>query len=138
MALQRRSVLQGMTGLGLTAGLTGLGSTAASAKGASAAGSSPNWAAFDKAVRAEFVRQKLVGAAVAIVSGDRILHQLTMGARDGGRAARITPDTHFLVASTTKSMSSLLGVHLRRRRHAGMGSNPPSTPGRDFALRPLS
>jgi CubicO group peptidase (beta-lactamase class C family) len=108
MALQRRTVLQGMTGLGLTAGLSSLGSTAASAKGTGSPGSSPNWAAFDKAVRAEFVRQKMVGAAIAIVSSDGILHQLTMGARDGGRAARITPDTHFLVASTTKSMSSLL------------------------------
>ncbi|HEX4016083.1 MAG TPA: serine hydrolase domain-containing protein [Frankiaceae bacterium] len=108
MTLRRRAVLQGMTTAGLTAGLSGLGSGAASAKGVSAAGSGPDWAAFDKAVRAEFSRQKLVGGAVAIVNSDGVLHRLTMGARDGGRAARITPDTHFLVASTTKSMSSLL------------------------------
>jgi beta-lactamase class C len=108
MALKRRSVLQGMSALGLTAGLSGLGSAAASAKGTQAEASTPNWSEFDKAVRAEFARQKLVGAAVAIVNGDGVLHQLTMGARDGGRAARISADTHFLVASTTKSMSSLL------------------------------
>jgi beta-lactamase class C len=97
-----------MTALGLTAGMSGLGSATASAKGTSAPTSARNWSAFDKAVRAEFTRQKLVGAAVAIVNSKGVLHQLTMGARDGGRAARIDADTHFLVASTTKSMSSLL------------------------------
>ena len=80
MALQRRSVLQGMTAAGLTAGLSGLGSGTAAAKGSPAA-AGPNWSEFDKAVRAEFARQKLVGAGIAIVSSDRVLHQLTMGAR---------------------------------------------------------
>ena len=37
-----------------------------------------------------------------------IRHSSTFGARDQASGAPVTPDTHFLVASTTKSMTSLL------------------------------
>jgi CubicO group peptidase (beta-lactamase class C family) len=45
---------------------------------------------------------------VAVVSADRILDTSTLGVRDRATGRSGTTDTHFLVASTTKSMSSLL------------------------------
>ena len=50
----------------------------------------------------------VVGAAIAIVTADGIDHRNTYGVRDLTSGAPFTPDTHFLVGSTTKSMSSLL------------------------------
>jgi CubicO group peptidase (beta-lactamase class C family) len=50
----------------------------------------------------------MVGAAVAIVCADRVLHTRTFGVRDLLGREPVTNSTHFLVASTTKSMSSLL------------------------------
>src|SRR5215207_3788068 len=50
----------------------------------------------------------MVGAAVALVDGSGIRYQRGFGVRDQASGEPVTPDTHFLVASTTKSMSSLL------------------------------
>jgi CubicO group peptidase (beta-lactamase class C family) len=50
----------------------------------------------------------LVGAAVAVVSADAVRYTRTLGVRSLRTRAPVTSDTHFLVASTTKSMSSLL------------------------------
>jgi len=69
-----------------------------------------NWAEFDRLVRAEFRREQLVGAAVAVVRGDRVLHRLALGERELQAGRPVSPRTHFLVASTTKSMSSLLAA----------------------------
>ena len=67
-----------------------------------------DWAAFDAAVRDGMHTFELVGAAIAIVTADGIDHRNTYGVRDLTSGAPVTPDTHFLVGSTTKSMSSLL------------------------------
>jgi CubicO group peptidase (beta-lactamase class C family) len=67
-----------------------------------------DWAAFDAAVRDGMQTFELVGAAIAIVTADGIDHRNTFGLRDLTSGAPVTPDTHFLVGSTTKSMSSLL------------------------------
>jgi len=50
----------------------------------------------------------IVGAAVALVDRSGIRYQRVFGIRDMASGEPVTPDTHFLVASTTKSMSSLL------------------------------
>jgi CubicO group peptidase (beta-lactamase class C family) len=50
----------------------------------------------------------MVGAAVALVDRSGIRYRRGFGVRDLASDAPVTPDTHFLVASTTKSMSSLL------------------------------
>ncbi|SNT64096.1 CubicO group peptidase, beta-lactamase class C family [Asanoa hainanensis] len=97
--MRRRTLLRA---LGLAAGAGTLGTPASAAP--------LPWADFDRQVRAEFARERLVGAAVAIVSADRVLHRLTLGHTDPGRRTPISPRTHFLVASTTKSMSSLLAA----------------------------
>jgi CubicO group peptidase (beta-lactamase class C family) len=67
-----------------------------------------DWATFDDAVRDGMQTFELVGAAIAIVNADGIDHRNTYGVRDLTSGAPVTPDTHFLVGSTTKSMSSLL------------------------------
>ena len=66
------------------------------------------WGSFDRAVQSAFDRLQMVGAAVAVVSADRVLHTATFGSRSLSPRRPVTNGTHFLVASTTKSMSSLL------------------------------
>jgi CubicO group peptidase (beta-lactamase class C family) len=98
-------VLRGAVTAALASGLAGWPATVL---GARPAGVSAAWAEFDAAVRSSFQRMGMVGAAVAIVSADQVLYTSTHGVRDRATWAPVTTDTHFLVASTTKSMSSLL------------------------------
>jgi CubicO group peptidase (beta-lactamase class C family) len=103
--VSRRTVLRGAVTAALASRLAGW---PAQASGARPTGTSPEWAEFDAAVRASFQRMGTVGAAVAVVSADEVLYTSTHGVRDRATGAPVTTDTHFLVASTTKSMSSLL------------------------------
>ena len=103
--LPRRRVLKGLAAAGVTAGAVGLSGPAA---GAEQSDSTDSWAAFDDAVASAFREMRMVGAAVAVVSADRVLHTKTFGVRSRRTGRPVTDDTHFLVASTTKSMSSLL------------------------------
>ena len=100
--LPRRTVLQALGAAGVSAGVAGVAGTA------SASAATDGWRAFGRRVRAEFERMGLVGAAVAVVSSDRVLHTETLGVRGLCRRAPIDNSTKFLVASTTKSMSALL------------------------------
>ncbi len=99
----RRTVLQALMAGGLSAGLSAWPPTAARA-----ADSGGGWASFADRVRAEFTAMGLVGAAVAVVSSDRVLLTLPLGVRDLGTCVPVSPSARFLVASTTKSMTSLL------------------------------
>ncbi|MGV9268335.1 serine hydrolase domain-containing protein [Kitasatospora sp. NPDC003701] len=99
----RRAVLRGLAAGGLAVGLG-----ARSASAARAAGEAGEWEAFAAEVRAEFTAMGLVGAAVAVVSGERVLLTLPLGVRDLATGVPVAPSTRFLVASTTKSMTSLL------------------------------
>ncbi|WP_042425722.1 serine hydrolase domain-containing protein [Streptacidiphilus anmyonensis] len=99
----RRTVLRALMAGGLSAGLSAWPATAARA-----ADPVGGWASFADQVRAEFKAMGLVGAAVAVVSSDRVLLTLPLGVRDLGTRAPVSPSTRFLVASTTKSMTSLL------------------------------
>ena len=101
--LSRRTMLTGLGAAGLAAGLPALGSSAAAAR-------SIDWTAFDQAVARHFRRMGLVGAGFAVVTADRVLHARTLGARDAKRRKPVDRSTHFMVASTTKSMSSLLAA----------------------------
>jgi CubicO group peptidase (beta-lactamase class C family) len=67
-----------------------------------------DWESFDNSVRDGMQTFGMVGAAMAIVTADGIDHRNTIGVRDLTGGAPFTPDTHCLVGSTTKSMSSLL------------------------------
>jgi len=67
-----------------------------------------DWAAFDAAVQDAMQTFGVVGAAIAIVTADGIDHRNAYGVRNLTSGAPFTPDTHCLVGSTTKSMSSLL------------------------------
>jgi CubicO group peptidase (beta-lactamase class C family) len=98
-------MLQGVAAAGLANGLGGLPATAF---GAQPVDGSLEWTEFDAAVSSSFRRMGMVGAAVAVVSAYEVLYTSTHGVRDRATRQPITNDTHFLVASTTKSMSSLL------------------------------
>ena len=57
---------------------------------------------------AAFDRMHVVGAAVAVVSADQVMHTATFGNRSLAPRQRLTAGTHHNVASTTKSMSAAL------------------------------
>jgi CubicO group peptidase (beta-lactamase class C family) len=63
---------------------------------------------FEADVEAALGTFRMVGAAVALVDRNGIRYRRGFGLRDLASGEPVTPDTHFLVASTTKSMTSLL------------------------------
>src|SRR5215218_8560223 len=114
---RRRLLQQGGTGLtaALATGVTGVAAQEATPGGQTATpvGSSPVLSdvalgQFEADVEAALGTFRIVGAAVALVDGSGIRYQRGFGVRDQASGEPVTPDTHFLVASTTKSMSSLL------------------------------
>lgn len=102
--VSRRVLVRGLA----VAGLAATGVVRGTASGASRSGGSGAWSDFGAAVESSFRRLGMVGAAVAVVSADRVLYTGTFGMADPARNQEVTDDTHFLVASTTKSMTSLL------------------------------
>ncbi|MEV8097136.1 serine hydrolase domain-containing protein [Kitasatospora sp. NPDC085879] len=107
----RRTVLRALVAGGVAAGLGAWSSSAARATGRDG-----GWDAFAARVREEFAAMGLVGAAVAVVSRDGVLLNLPLGVRDLESRTPVTPSTRFLVASTTKSMTSLLAATYVDRR----------------------
>ena len=101
--VSRRAVMRGMAATGLVASGFAYGTGTVSRSYAA-----DEWAEFGAAVDASFRRLGMVGAAVAVVSADDVLYTGTYGVNDRDSGLPVTDDTHFLVASTTKSMSSLL------------------------------
>jgi hypothetical protein len=82
--LSRRTLLQGAAATGLGAAvvaLRGRGDSVARAA-ASGAGQEGDWRSFDQAVGAAMQTFDMVGAAVAVVSADGILHRRTFGVRE--------------------------------------------------------
>ncbi|MFD5633128.1 serine hydrolase domain-containing protein [Streptomyces sp. NPDC127077] len=113
----RRTAIRGVMAAGLAAGLGVRPSPARAVETAGAAeGAADGWQGFAARVRDEFTAMGLAGAAVAVVSGDRVLLTLPLGVRDIESRAPVTPSTRFLVASTTKSMTSLLAATYVDRR----------------------
>ncbi len=106
----RRTVLKGFAAAGPSVG-TAAGAVSASASSAAAVGTGAgayDWAAFDRLIGSAFDQMGMVGAAVAVVSADRVLHVTPLGSRSLKPRRPVTADTQFLVASTTKSMTALL------------------------------
>ena len=80
---------------------------AASARGAS----TPDLAAIDRYVEAQRRATRLPGLALGIVHGDRIVHLRGFGhANPSGQP--VTPQTPFILASTTKSFTALAVMQL--------------------------
>lgn len=67
---------------------------------------------FEADIEAAMGTFRMVGAAVAVVDREGIRFQRGFGSRNLEEGLPVTPETHFLVASTTKSMSSLLAATL--------------------------
>jgi CubicO group peptidase (beta-lactamase class C family) len=107
--ISRRSLLKGTAAAGLVAAggyLAGrAGITHADSAGKAAAF---DWPHFDAAVQAAMQTFDMVGAAVAVVNRQGIVHSNTFGVRDLASGAPVTPNTLFHVGSLTKSMTSLL------------------------------
>lgn len=108
--LSRRRAIRSVTAGAAVAALTSQvnASTPIATPGASSAATNAIWETFSEGVREAMKTFDMVGAAVALVTADGIAHSATFGVKDQASGAPITPDTHFQVASTTKSMSSLL------------------------------
>ena len=62
----------------------------------------------------EDVREKtrVPGAAVAIVQNGKIVFERGFGVRRAGKKPKVTPDTAFMIGSTTKSLTSLMMASL--------------------------
>ncbi len=111
--VSRRRLLKGAAATGLTAASATLGTRPGAARqgGTPVAGTPvPDWSRFDDDIQAAMETFSMVGAAIAVVDAGGIVHGNTYGLRDQASGEPITPDTHFLVASTTKSMTSLLAA----------------------------
>ncbi len=105
-AVSRRTLLRGLAATAVATGAAG--GAGASASAAPRKPPPTDWAAFDTSVGSAFDQLTIVGGAVAVVSADAVLHTRTYGVRSLTGRKPVTPDTHFLVASTTKSMTAEL------------------------------
>lgn len=91
--------------LALVISLTCATASAASIQ-ATPASADPDFAAIDKFIETEMQAQRIPGLAVGIVHGDQIVHLKGFGIADpSGRA--VTPQTPFLIFSSTKSFTAL-------------------------------
>ncbi len=75
------------------------------------------YARVDSAVVEELRRTHTPGAAVALVSGDRIVYMQGFGTRSADGTAAVTPETRFHIASVTKVFTATTLVTLAQQRH---------------------
>ncbi len=101
----RRAFVQGLLAAGVAAGTMPVWASGATAR---AKNQTVDWQEFDRLVESAFDRMRLVGAAVAVVSADRVLHTATFGDRSLAPRRSVTRNTRFRVGSTTKSMTAAL------------------------------
>ncbi len=104
--------------LALVLALLALGATRAPVAAAASAPSAgttasgtPDLAAIDRYVAAERRATRLPGLALGIVQGDRIVHLRGFG-QAGPSGRPVTPQTPFVLGSTTKSFTALAVVQL--------------------------
>jgi CubicO group peptidase (beta-lactamase class C family) len=67
----------------------------------------PDFRRLDEAVAAALKETKTPGAAVAVVSGERVVYAKGFGVADSETGQLVTPDTLFRVGSTTKILTAL-------------------------------
>ena len=97
----------------VTGGVASLLLTAMCASPAPASATPPDRATLtrmDEVIREGMERSGMPGFAVAVVSGDDVLH--TRGFGDAGDGRRATPQTPFLLGSTSKSFTALAAMQL--------------------------
>jgi CubicO group peptidase (beta-lactamase class C family) len=70
----------------------------------------PSFEPLEKAVRDELAATRAPGAAVAVVSGDRVIFAKGFGVANVETGAPVTPDTVFRVGSVTKMMTAAAAV----------------------------
>jgi CubicO group peptidase (beta-lactamase class C family) len=68
--------------------------------------------ALDAFVADALTRLEVPGAAIAVVHGDHVIYERSFGVRELGKPEPVTPDTLFLVASITKSMTTMMQATL--------------------------
>jgi CubicO group peptidase (beta-lactamase class C family) len=73
---------------------------------AAAQNAAVDFAELEKTVEAELRENKTPGAAVAVISGDRVLFVKGFGATSAEGGASVTPDTLFRMGSTTKMFTA--------------------------------
>ncbi len=83
---------------------------AASAPAATPAPDRRALARMDRVIQSGMERSRLPGFAVAVVAGDRIVHERGFGDAGGGR--RVTAQTPFVLGSTAKSFTALAAMQL--------------------------
>jgi CubicO group peptidase (beta-lactamase class C family) len=92
--------------------LLAFGPTRPAAAAASTPGNgTPDLAAIDRYVEAQRRATRLPGLALGIVHGDRIVHLRGFG-QAGPSGRPVTPQTPFMLASTTKSLTALAVMQL--------------------------
>ncbi len=69
-------------------------------------------AKLDAFVEAARVEAGVPGAAIAVVHGGRVVLAKGYGVRAVGAAAKVTPETKFMIGSTTKSLTTLMLARL--------------------------
>jgi CubicO group peptidase (beta-lactamase class C family) len=106
----RRAAITALAALVVLIALGGTRPPAAAAASAQGA-STPDLAAIDRYVEAQRRATRLPGLALGIVHGDRVVHLRGFGDADpSGRP--VTPQTPFILASTTKSFTALAVMQL--------------------------
>jgi CubicO group peptidase (beta-lactamase class C family) len=91
--------------------LLALGGTRPSAAASTTRTGTPDLAAVDRYVEAQRRATRLPGLALGVVHGDRVVHLRGFGHADpSGRP--VTPQTPFILASTTKSFTALAVMQL--------------------------
>ncbi len=108
----RRAAITALAALLVLLALGGMRPPAAAAASATRTGTgTPDLAAIDRYVEAQRRATHLPGMALGIVHGDRIVHLQGFGDADpSGRP--VTPQTPFILASTTKSFTALAVMQL--------------------------
>jgi len=104
--MRRRAFVQGMLAAGVAAGTVPV--WASSAAAGRATDVPDDWLDFDDLVGSAFDQMRLVGAAVAVVSADQVLHTATFGDRSLAPRRPVTESTRFRIGSVTKSMTATL------------------------------
>jgi CubicO group peptidase (beta-lactamase class C family) len=69
-------------------------------------------AAFAEFIESARIESGIPGAAVAVVSGGKIVFERGFGVRELGKPAKVTPSTRFMIGSTTKSLTTLMMARL--------------------------
>src|SRR5215204_303714 len=104
---RRSAIAASALGVATGIGANAMGAAAASPQATPAA--PPNdWSWLDNAVEEGMKLFGIVGAGIAVVNKSGTLHTITAGVRDQSTQQPVTEDTHFFVASTTKSMTSAM------------------------------